>query len=295
MLRTDLRVVARMAVAGSAIALTACGHSLGPASEAAVDASTDHREVEPVDTGSAEPVEGGIAEPGEGSATEDAGATPESGLDGATDADDAGCVSAGCGDVQCGAVYDRCGARDCGHCASTFACWQGSCVPAASLHDAGCKPTSCDALGIACGVVDDDCGSLLDCGHCAAPAVCGGADGHHCAPPPVGPDGGPACTHVICSEQPPQGCGLQTDGCGGAVSCGVPGCVGFGGPLATCGGSGVRFSCGTGATCVPLTCAPFGYDCGQIADGCGGFAACGTCPAGRACGTGGFNLCGPGP
>jgi hypothetical protein len=47
--------------------------------------------------------------------------------------------------------------------------------------------------------------------------------------------------------------------------------------------------------CVALTCATAGAACGELPDGCGGILACGSCPAGQACGAGGPNVCGAPP
>jgi len=40
-------------------------------------------------------------------------------------------------------------------------------------------------------------------------------------------------------------------------------------------------------TCTKSTCATYGIDCGSAPDGCGGTLACGTCPSGQVCSTGG--------
>jgi hypothetical protein len=44
--------------------------------------------------------------------------------------------------------------------------------------------------------------------------------------------------------------------------------------------------------CVTLTCAELGYNCGKVANGCGGTLDCGVCPPGEFCGAGGFSKCG---
>lgn len=52
---------------------------------------------------------------------------------------------------------------------------------------------------------------------------------------------------------------------------------------------------GDGAGCVAATCASKNANCGQMPDGCGGVADCGTCPTGQYCGADGPNRCGATP
>jgi hypothetical protein len=96
-------------------------------------------------------------------------------------------------------------------------------------------------------------------------------------------------------------CGMNSDGCGGVVSCGT--CT----SPAFCGGGGYS-QCGTtptwqqdggsgdgGNTCVPKTCADYGYDCGFAGDGCGNALNCGgaaACTGSAYCGGGGPQKCG---
>jgi hypothetical protein len=47
--------------------------------------------------------------------------------------------------------------------------------------------------------------------------------------------------------------------------------------------------------CTPLACEEVDKDCGQVADGCGGWMNCGTCGEGEFCGGGGPNVCGGPP
>ncbi len=44
--------------------------------------------------------------------------------------------------------------------------------------------------------------------------------------------------------------------------------------------------------CTPETCASLSAQCGEVPDGCDGVLACGSCPAGQACGAAGAHLCG---
>jgi len=75
-------------------------------------------------------------------------------------------------------------------------------------------------------------------------------------------------------------CGIASDGCGGALLCGV--CA----APETCGGGGTSGVCG----CTPKTCLQLGKNCGAAPDGCGGFTAdCGPCTPPLFCGVG--NTC----
>lgn len=80
-------------------------------------------------------------------------------------------------------------------------------------------------------------------------------------------------------------CGLQGDGCGGTVDCGMCPSGQF------CGGSGQPGQCG-GSMCTPRTCAQQNLHCGMAGDGCGGTIDCGMCPSGQVCGAGGPGQCG---
>ncbi len=100
----------------------------------------------------------------------------------------------------------------------------------------------------------------------------------------VTPDQPPACVPQTCAQIPAT-CGMQSDGCGGLIDCGV--C-----PAGqTCGGGGTPNQCGA-PNCTPTTCAATGAQCGIIGDGCGGTIDCGTCAPGTVCGSGGPNKCG---
>jgi hypothetical protein len=61
----------------------------------------------------------------------------------------------------------------------------------------------------------------------------------------------------------------------------------------TCGGGGLPFQCGTGASCLPRTCVDQNESCGPAGDGCGGQLDCGTCSPPQTCGGGGApSVCG---
>ncbi len=80
---------------------------------------------------------------------------------------------------------------------------------------------------------------------------------------------------LACAPPPP------TPGCDGG-GCGSP-------PVADAGAAA------DGGACVPLACAAVGANCGEVSDGCGGLALCGSCGAGQTCGGGGHpNVCGAG-
>jgi hypothetical protein len=81
-------------------------------------------------------------------------------------------------------------------------------------------------------------------------------------PPPP-----PSCVPVKCSSG---ACGVNADGCGGSINCGV---------------------CPP-PVCKPTTCAAQNAACGQIGDGCGKLLDCGMCPAGQICGVDAPNQCG---
>ena len=92
------------------------------------------------------------------------------------------------------------------------------------------------------------------------------------------------CTALTCAQQN-FNCGLQGDGCGGTIDCGM--C-----PMGqTCGGGGAGV-CG-GGSCTPQTCQQAGAQCGVIGDGCGATVDCGQCSPPLTCGGGGqANQCG---
>ncbi len=160
------------------------------------------------------------------------------------------------------------------------------------LPDAtGCTKLTCADLGKNCGQVSDGCGGLTEnCGTCTAPEVCGATTPSVCGT-------GTCTTKKTCADLGAT-CGMQGDGCGTLIDCGTctaPATCGGGGVLNTCGIPGSTGDAGADGACVPKTCAAMGYDCGFVADGCGGLVNCGTCSSG-ACGVGGLpNVCGGGP
>ena len=130
----------------------------------------------------------------------------------------------------------------------------------------------------------------------------------------------PACEPDTCNSLYRK-CGVASDGCGGALSCGTcqsgesctswgtcvadapPVCVphtcqsldrqcgsvsdGCGGTL-SCGGCQSGFSCNSGScvqvsSCEPDTCNSLYRECGVASDGCGGSVNCGSCGSGESC------------
>jgi hypothetical protein len=83
-----------------------------------------------------------------------------------------------------------------------------------------------------CGVLDDGCGNVIQCGSCAAGELCNSGT---C----ISADGG-ACTPQTCAVMG-IGCGMASDGCAGTIDCG--GCPSG----QTCGTTSYA-QCGTTAT-----------------------------------------------
>jgi hypothetical protein len=144
------------------------------------------------------------------------------------------CTGKECGDNGCGGT--------CGTCAAGLQCMGGKCA---------CVPSTCQALGVVCGLWDDGCGGTLNCGACQL---------------------GWACDKGVCKCTPNctgKACG--SDGCGGSCgTCPFPNDV-----------------CESGqCNCKPASCISLGYECGTPSDGCGKTLVCGTCPDGKACNNG---------
>lgn len=65
-------------------------------------------------------------------------------------------------------------------------------IPAVAVEDkadiaptsGSCVPKTCRELGIGCGLINDGCGRLLNCGGCAAGQHCGGGGPHQCGTGP---------------------------------------------------------------------------------------------------------------
>lgn len=196
----------------------------------------------------------------------------------------------GCGSVlDCTAETGGCpGSQVCGTGAESGQCVEPSCTP--NVIEVACAGT--------CGIVDDGCGSQLDCEanattQCPVGETCGGGG----VPGECGATVGctPTTEAAACAGK----CGVVPDGCGDAYTCtgsnGGVDCDALGGE--SCGGGGVSNECGA-PPCVPLTTAEAcpnvgGFDtCGSQPDGCGEVIDCGSCGAGQQCGLDTANLCG---
>ena len=185
----------------------------------------------------------------------------------------ANCVGKACG------VPDQCGGYCDGPCPGNLVCVNNQncicpentcgdeCCADDQLCDDGacCDPVTCAAYGaIECGLVDDGCGNLLDCGVCGDGFECNAELQCECADVPCGDaccNAGETCLGGAC-------CAPDCEG----KACGEPDLCGFlcNGP---CDGAGEicvdgQCLCG-GASCV-------GKDCGDD-DGCGGVCTAGAC------------------
>lgn len=96
----------------------------------------------------------------------------------------------------------------------------------------------------------------------------------------------PGATPLACGSG-----GLSCSTCAAGATCQFGFCVG-----APTGGGAGGGTGGGGGACQPETCVGVGANCGQVADGCGGFLDCGQCEVpGESCGGAGTaNVCGPG-
>ena len=90
----------------------------------------------------------------------------------------------------------------------------------------------------------------------------------------------PACEPDTCDSLYRE-CGVASDGCGGALSCGTCG----DGERCTSWGTCVAESSPPPA-CVPHSCQSLGRECGSASDGCGGTLSCGGCQSGFSCNSG---------
>lgn len=135
---------------------------------------------------------------------------------------------------------------------------------------AACMKVTCGAQS--CGVIPDNCGSVVDCGNlCSMGKSCGGGGTpHQCGCP----------TEVSCGMH---NCGTLPDGCGGVLSCGASCPTG---QMCGAGNGGAKKPniCGSGQACTPKMCQA-GKDCGLISDGCSAVLDCGSCTGGKSCGS----------
>ena len=188
------------------------------------------------------------------------------------------CVPADCKSAgkTCGTITDGCGGTlNCGKTDGTPDCGVSETCGGGGANKCGtstCVPKSCQQLGDDCGLVDDECSGVLNCGACATGSTCGGA----------GVKNKCGCVADNVTACAGKNCGAVTNNCGQSVDCGT--CAAG----TTCGATAAN-QCG----CKKKSCAELGLQCGTAPDGCGGTAVCGNCPAGQACGGGGSpNQCG---
>ena len=218
-----------------------------------------------------------------------------------------GCKPKTCAELgyNCGKNGDGCGGTiDCGQCSGGEICGAGGysrCGGGSGQPDGGdgssmnqCTPATCAGLNVNCGWAGDGCGGALQCGTCTNPEYCGGGGYNKCGGNNgLGADGGSmSCTPATCGSLG-YNCGIAADGCGGILNCGTctnPQFCGGGG-FDQCGGNDGLLADG-GIPCTPTTCATLGYDCGIVADGCGGVLDCGSCTNPQYCGGGGYSKCG---
>ncbi|HEY2410259.1 MAG TPA: SUMF1/EgtB/PvdO family nonheme iron enzyme [Polyangiaceae bacterium] len=139
----------------------------------------------------------------------------------------------------------------------------------------GCAIQSCLAQSKNCGLVEDGCGSTLNCGSCPSGSTCGGAGIANVC-------GAGTCNPQTCASLG-KDCGVLSDGCSFLLSCGS--CQ----APATCGGTGTANVCGCTVNAAQV-CA--GKDCGDVLNSCGSTTHCGDCQLPNTCGVNAPNVCG---
>ena len=183
------------------------------------------------------------------------------------------CVPTTCASLghECGQPSDGCGGfLDCGVCGSDTICDSGICVEGLMTTPAspGCVPDTCEGLYRVCGVTSDGCGGTLSCGTCGAGerctswGTCVAATSEPAAPTAPG---APACAPDTCDDLYRE-CGVTSDGCGGALSCGTCGagenCTSWGSCVAAMS-EPTSPSEPSAPTCTPNTCQSLGRECGD--------------------------------
>jgi hypothetical protein len=193
----------------------------------------------------------------------------------------------------------------------------GSCV--GPLPPTICTPKTCASQGFTCGMQDNGCSAVIDCGACPSgqscltgtcmntcPAQTCASQGFTCGMQGDGCNNtincgacpsGQACNDGKCTDMgcvpkaacPPGYCGSISDGCNNTIDCTTT-CT----APETCGGGGTPNMCGK-PICMPKTCKAQGFDCGMATDGCNDVLDCGTCTPPAICGGGATpraNVCG---
>ncbi len=74
-----------------------------------------------------------------------------------------------------------------------------------------CEPQTCEAVDAECGLINDGCGTAVDCGPCPEGEICGLFEPNKCG----------ACVPYTCDEVDIE-CGFTGDGCGGVLTCECP-------------------------------------------------------------------------
>jgi hypothetical protein len=169
--------------------------------------------------------------------------------------------SLSCGGACVQVMTDPSNCGGCGHvCPAGNFCQNGGCMVDPAMDASTCTPD-----GVPCGSGIQCCSGSCFAGKCG-PAP---TDSGTCGPPPL-MQCGPTCTNVMSD---PTNCGTCGHFCpSGSCNAGI--CSG--GPDA-----------GPDTSCIPVTCAQLGFNCGPAGDGCGGVLDCGSCPAPQLCGGGG--------
>ncbi len=74
-----------------------------------------------------------------------------------------------------------------------------------------CEPQTCTDVDAECGLINDGCGTAVDCGPCPEGQICGLFEPNKCG----------ACVPHTCEEVDIE-CGFTGDGCGGVLACECP-------------------------------------------------------------------------
>ncbi len=120
--------------------------------------------------------------------------------------------------ADCGTIFDGCGGLVvCGpsSCPGDQTCGGGGMPNVCGGGGVICHLNSCADLHLECGLADDGCGGLMDCGSTCASGgdTCGGGGLPNVC-------GHPACVPQTCASAHAS-CGVIADGCGGSVNCGA--------------------------------------------------------------------------
>ena len=192
-----------------------------------------------------------------------------------------GWVSDGCSDViQC--TSDNGGVV----CGVGQLCEDGACTTPIPQ----CTPITCEQTSHECGVANDGCEDVIDCGACPVGETCNydGANNTCVMDMPV------TCTPLPAATACNGTCGTVGDGCGDQIDCEASAetrCP----DGETCGGGLQAGVCGSGETCTPIPVSQAcGGKCGSQSDGCGATYQCTSENGGQTCNVAGGESCGGG-